>query len=253
MVSFCLAVGFPDVFVSVKVIFGKLDFVLVSIFFLVNRTSLASRTGVLVVSCASYCGDFVKPGFPFSPLVRGRLYHLGSERLSSRSDEPCQFWVDYFRLLDSFVLSSGGMNPPFKTLVSLRLIFELLLWWIEVLLTEILQLVWYWWNSDRERVDWYRADFEWNWFLLLVWQWPVAEHLECFVANWVFEAAFNYPLFLARFLISSYGALFWLARLFRTTLSIISRLLMKVLIDATTNSSSNSLGGIANPTEFWDM
>ena len=121
-----LTVVFPDVFVSVKVIFGKLDFLLVSSF-LADSTSLASRTGVVVDVSCSCCGDFVRSGFPFFPFVGGRLCHLGSERLSSRSDEPCQFWFDYFLPLGSLDLSSGGMNPPLKPLVSLRLIFELLL------------------------------------------------------------------------------------------------------------------------------
>ena len=39
------SVLFPDVFVVVKVIFGKFDFLLMSIF-LAESTSLASRTGV---------------------------------------------------------------------------------------------------------------------------------------------------------------------------------------------------------------
>ena len=117
---------FPDVFVSVKVIFGKLYFLLVSSF-LADSTSLASRTGVVVDVSCSCCGDFVKSGFPFFSFVGGRLCHLRSERLSSRSDEPCQFWVDSFRPLGSVDLSFGGMNPPLKPLVSLRLIFELLL------------------------------------------------------------------------------------------------------------------------------
>ena len=128
MVSFGVTIVSTDVFVSVKVIFGKLDFVLVSISFLADSTSLASRTGVVVnVSCASCCGNFVKSGFPFFPFVGGRFCHLGSEGHSSRSDEPCQFWVDSFRLLVSFVLISSGMNPPLKPLVSLRIIFELIL------------------------------------------------------------------------------------------------------------------------------
>ena len=50
VISFCvgLAVVFPDEIVSVKMIFGKVDFVVVSVFFLADSTSLASRTGVVV-------------------------------------------------------------------------------------------------------------------------------------------------------------------------------------------------------------
>ena len=95
-----LTVVFPDVFVSLKVIFGKLYFLLVSSF-LADRTSLASRTGVVVDLSYSWCGDFVKSGFLFVPFVGGRLCHLGSERLSSRSNEPWQLWVDSFHPADS--------------------------------------------------------------------------------------------------------------------------------------------------------
>ena len=49
VVSLCvgLAVVTPEVLVSVKMIFGKIDFLVISIFFLANRTSLASRTDVV--------------------------------------------------------------------------------------------------------------------------------------------------------------------------------------------------------------
>ena len=147
VMSLCvgLAVVFRDVLVSVKMIFGKFDFVVVSVFFLADSTSLASRTDVVEdVSCTSCCGNFVNSDFPFFPFVGGCLCHLGSKRLSSQSNEPCQFCVDSFWLLDSFVLSSGGMNPPLKPLVSvLRLIFDFLLRFIEIMWTEFLQLVWY--------------------------------------------------------------------------------------------------------------
>ena len=49
VISFCLGLAtvFPDVLVSVNMIFGKIDFVVVSICFLADSTSLASRTGVV--------------------------------------------------------------------------------------------------------------------------------------------------------------------------------------------------------------
>ena len=66
----------------------------------------------------------------------------------------------------------------------------------------------------------------------------------------MFELASNNPLVSARFLIRSYGAIFLLAKLFRMTLSIISRLFMNVLIDATINSSSYSLGVLVIQPHF---
>ena len=72
VVSFCMSLlgVFSDVLVSVTMIFGKVDFVFVSILFLTDSTSLASRTGVVVdVSCTCCCGDLVNSGFPFFPFV----------------------------------------------------------------------------------------------------------------------------------------------------------------------------------------
>ena len=72
VVSFCMSLlgVFSDVLVSVTMIFGKADFVFVSILFLTDSTSLASRTGVVVdVSCTCCCGDLVNSGFPFFPFV----------------------------------------------------------------------------------------------------------------------------------------------------------------------------------------
>ena len=70
MMSFglVLTVVYPDVFVSVKVIFGKLDFLLVSSF-LADSPSLASRTCVVVDVSCSCCGDFIKSGFSFFPFL----------------------------------------------------------------------------------------------------------------------------------------------------------------------------------------
>ena len=61
-----LTILFPDVFVSVKVILGKLDFLLVSSFS-ADSTSLASRTCVVVDVSCSCCDDFVTSEFPFFP------------------------------------------------------------------------------------------------------------------------------------------------------------------------------------------
>ena len=118
------SVLFPDAFVFVKVIPGKFDFLLVSVF-LVDSTSLASRTGVDVCLKCSCCGDFCTSGYPFFPLLRGFLCHLASERLSSLSDEPCQFSREAIRPLESDDFSSVVMNPHLNSLVSLRLIAAL--------------------------------------------------------------------------------------------------------------------------------
>ena len=61
------SVLFPDVFVVVKVIFGKFDFLLMSIF-LAESTSLATRTGVAVCLVCSCCGVFVLQGILSFPL-----------------------------------------------------------------------------------------------------------------------------------------------------------------------------------------
>ena len=53
------------------------------------------------------------------------LCHLGSERLSSRSDEPCQFSREAIRPPASDDFNSVGMKPPLSPLVSLRLIAAL--------------------------------------------------------------------------------------------------------------------------------
>ena len=103
---------------------GKFDFLLVSVF-LVDSISLASRTGVHVCLMCSCCGDFCDSGHLFFPLVGGLLFHLGSARLSSLSDEPCQFSREAIRPLASEDFSSVGMNPPLNPLQSLRLIAAL--------------------------------------------------------------------------------------------------------------------------------
>ena len=61
---------------------------------------------------------------PFSSFSGGRLCHLGSDKLFSRSDEPHHCAVDSFLSRDSVVFSSGGIKPPLKPFVSgWRLIF----------------------------------------------------------------------------------------------------------------------------------
>ena len=57
-------------------------------------------------------GDFVF--FICFPLVGGRLCHLGSERLCSRSDAFCQSSEISVRPRGLFVFNSAGMNPPEK-------------------------------------------------------------------------------------------------------------------------------------------
>ena len=65
-------------------------------------------------------GDFVF--FICFPLVGGRLCHLGSERLSSRSDAFCQSSEISVRPRGLFVFNSAGMNPAEKFFVSFLLI-----------------------------------------------------------------------------------------------------------------------------------
>ena len=79
-------------------------------------------------------GDFVL--FICFPLIGGRLCHLGSERLSSRSDESCQSSEVSVRPRGLFVFSSAGMNLPEKSLISfLVIVFCLRL----IALIEVLQ------------------------------------------------------------------------------------------------------------------
>ena len=88
--------------------------------------------------------------------------------------------------------------------------------------------------------DWVWFPFVTRWFNLSVSIWPLLELAECSRFEWDFGELFSVLLFSALFLISRYNALFWLARLFSMLLSIISRLFMIELIDATTNSSSHA-------------
>ena len=92
VVSFCvgLTVVFPDVFVSVKMISENLTLYWSLSFFLADITSLAFSTDVVEdVLCTSCCGNFVNSDFPFFSSVVSRLCRQ-KEKLSSRSDEPCQ-------------------------------------------------------------------------------------------------------------------------------------------------------------------
>ena len=54
----------------------------------------------------------------FFPFIGALLCHLGSDRLSSRSDEPCHCDADSFRPRVSDEFISGGKKPPLKPLVS---------------------------------------------------------------------------------------------------------------------------------------
>ena len=102
-------VGF-DVELSPKMIFGKIEcFGLVINF-------LASVTCAVEV----YCGDDLVFFICFS-LVGGRLCHLGSERLSSRSDVFLQS-TETVRPRGFVVFNSAGENPPEKFFVSFLLI-----------------------------------------------------------------------------------------------------------------------------------
>ena len=225
---------------SLKTIFGKLDFFRVSYAFCMS--SLASCT---CVTLSVWDCFFEQSIFPFAG---GFLCHCGSERLSSLSDDPCHRSVDsvfcFSGLFSGCVLlSSEGKKPPLNPRVFDRLFISQRIRWTVF------------WTGLNVSIEWQRADcllaiFEWEWNRIPVRNWPWVESLECSFVNWVFDTAFNNLLFSARFLISSYGALFWLARLFRMTLSLNSRLFMNALFDATTNSSSYWLGGFANTTGF---
>ena len=50
--------------------------------------------------------------FPFFPLVDDRFCHLESDRLFSRSDEPCHCVVDYVLPRGSVFFISVGTKPP---------------------------------------------------------------------------------------------------------------------------------------------
>ena len=111
-----------DVELSPKMIFGKFE-----CFGLVIN-SLASVTCAVEV----YCGDDLVFFVCFS-LVGRRLCHLGSERLSSRSDVFLQS-TETVRPRDFVVFNSAGMNPPEKFFVSFLLIVLKLIALINVLL-----------------------------------------------------------------------------------------------------------------------
>ena len=111
-----------DVELPPKMIFGKFDC------FDLVISSLASATDAVEVDGV---GDFVF--FFCFPLVGGQLCHLGSERLSSRSDAFCQSSETSVRPRGLFVFDSAGMNPPEKSFASSLLIVIRLIALIEVL------------------------------------------------------------------------------------------------------------------------
>ena len=111
-----------DVELPPKMIFGKFDC------FDLGISSLVSATDAVEVDGVS---DFVL--FICFPLIGGRLYHLGSERLSSRLDVFCQSSEISVRPRGLFVFNSAGMNPPEKSFVSFLLIVLRLIALIEVL------------------------------------------------------------------------------------------------------------------------
>ena len=163
-------------------------------------------------------------------------------------------WGWFLSARGSVDFNSEGMRTPLKPFVSgLRLIFFDWFVYAEIELTEILQPGWIFSLFGCGCTDCFWADFEWDWISLRGCIWRLAECLECIDVNWAFELASNNPLSFVRFLISSQSALLWLARLFKITISINSRFFMLALGDATTNSSSNSQGGITNPTVFRNM
>ena len=124
-----------DVELSPKMIFGKFEC------FGLVISSLASVNSVVEV----YCGDDLVFFICFS-LVGGRLCHLGSERVSSRSDVFFQS-TETVRPRGLLVFNSAGMNPLAKFFVSSLLIVLNLIALINVLP----QLKFF----ECERVDWF--------------------------------------------------------------------------------------------------
>ena len=94
-----------------KMIFGKFDCFVLAI------SSLASATDAVELDDVGDFGLFI-----CFPLFGGRLCHLGTERLSSRSEESCQSSEVSVLPRGLFVFISAGMNPPEKTFVSFLLI-----------------------------------------------------------------------------------------------------------------------------------
>ena len=98
-ICFSLIVLVPDVFVSAKMIFGKVGFLIGSDFFLADSISLPSRAAVLCNSSCAYGNYFIFSVF-FFLFVGGSLVPSWVQKaLSSRSDEPCQVCFDSFRLI----------------------------------------------------------------------------------------------------------------------------------------------------------
>ena len=105
----------------------------------------ASATDVVEVEDVGNIGLFI-----CFPLFGGRLCHLGSEKFSSRSDEPCQLIEVSVRPRGLFVFSSHGMNPPEKSFVSFLLIVFCL---NMIALIEVLQLLKILNEREREFTD----------------------------------------------------------------------------------------------------
>ena len=131
-----------------NLIFGKFDC------FDLVISSLASATDAVEVDGV---GDFVF--FICFPLVGGRLWHLGSERLSTRSDAFCQSSEISVRPRGLFVLNSAGMNPPEKFFFSFLLIVSKLIALIEVL-------------SHLKIFECERVDCLWSDHMVLCFDWP---------------------------------------------------------------------------------
>ena len=176
-----------------------------------------------------------------------------SDRLSSRSDSPFQLFL--------------GFRPLGVTFDELPLLWSVHFWvWhpLQIFLfcyfLSPCALCSFWFWNIIYNILVVLQDFLlifvsaikhviWFWFA-----WPLLLCLDCLKCPWLGNWAVKFLFYSARFLISQCGALFWLTKLFNMTLSINPMLkIIVLLIDATTNSSSNSLEGSANPTAFLDL
>ena len=138
------------------------------------------------------------------------------------------------------------MNPPLNIAdVCLFVRFCIALMLLARIFDFVIAETFFW-----ERADWILNWFEPDWFFVSVFGSPIPEFPEFCSCNWEFEVLIVSRLFSAQFLICWHGAKFRLAKLLRMTLSIISRLFMISLIDATTNSLSYSLGILPIQLDF---
>ena len=121
-----------DVELPPKMIFGRFD-----CFGFVISSFASVSAAVEVDGVGDFFNCFHLAGVP--------LCHLGSGRLSSRSDAFCQSSKLFARPRGLVVFNSGGMNPPAKFLVSFLLIVLKLI----ALIVDLLQLKIF----ECERVD----------------------------------------------------------------------------------------------------